>query len=70
MSNKVGRIRQAKRRGWRVISVKDVNGPNTWNQLYDWIDKNATGKYAESFYLQEIAFELEKDANWFMLRWL
>lgn len=66
---KIARVRQAKRAGWHVVSTRNLQGPTSWNQLYSWLDKNAQGKYVESFYLQEIAFEKQKDATWFTLRW-
>ena len=69
-SDKMLRVRQARRQGWHVVSTRDLKVPASWNQLYDWLTKNAQGRYVESFYLQEVAFELEKDANWFSLRWI
>ena len=69
ISEKMTRVRKAKRAGWHVVSTRDLNEPTSWNQLYEWLDKNVTGEYVESFYLQEVAFENQKDANWFALRW-
>lgn len=70
ISDKMLRVRKAKRLGWTVISTRNLNGPTSWNQLYDWLNSNTKGQYVESFYLQEIAFEKEQDANWFSLKWL
>ena len=67
---KVKGVREAQRRGWHVVSTKYVKGSASWNQLYKWLDENCKGGYKESFYLQAIAFEKQRDANWFSLRWL
>ena len=63
-------VREAKREGWRVVNTRKLKGPASWNQLYAWLDKNCTGQYKESFYLQEIAFEKDRDASWFIMRWM
>lgn len=67
---KVKGVREARRQGWYVVSTKDLKGPASWNQLYTWLDRNCRGQYKESFYLQEVAFEQQKDANWFSMKWL
>jgi hypothetical protein len=63
-------VREAKREGWRVVNTRELKGPASWTQLYDWLDQNCTGQYKESFYLQEIAFEKDRDVTWFMLKWM
>lgn len=70
MSDKIRGVREAYRAGWHVVSTKDMKGPASWNQLYGWLDSNCKGPYAESFFLQQIAFKEQKDANWFSMRWL
>ena len=63
-------VREAERNGWRVVDTRKLKGPASWNQLYEWLDGNCTGNYKESFYLQKIAFEKDRDASWFMLKWM
>ena len=70
MSEKIRGVREAERQGWTVISTKNLKGPTSWNQLYQWMDDNCKGGYKESFYLQAIAFEKQRDANWFTMRWM
>lgn len=68
--NEIRGVREAEREGWRVVNTRDLKGPTSWNQLYDWLDHNCKGDFRESFYLQKIAFEKDRDASWFMLKWL
>jgi hypothetical protein len=68
--NKPKSVRGALRRGWTVIEVKDYAGKNvSYLGLQIWTDRNVKGKYVSSFMPTQFAFELEKDANWFALRW-
>ena len=69
--NKPRSVRGALRRGWTVVKVKDYAGKNvSYLGLQIWTDRNVKGKYISSFMPTQFAFELEKDANWFALRWL
>ncbi len=63
-------VSEAKRQGWRIVNTRNLKGPASWNQLYVWLDQNCKGQYKESFYLQEIAFETDRDASWFIMRWM
>lgn len=68
--NKPKSVRGALRRGWTVIEVNDYAGKNvSYLGLQIWTDRNVKGKYVSSFMPTQFAFELEKDANWFALRW-
>lgn len=69
MSIKVRGVREAANLGWTVISTRNLKVPASWNQLHSWLDSNCKGKYTESFYLQAVAFEHQRDASWFTLRW-
>jgi hypothetical protein len=63
-------VRAARRREWTVISPKGFkNNDVSWLGLMIWTDRNAMGKYVCSFNTCEFAFELEKDASWFALKW-
>jgi len=64
-------IRSAVRRGWRVIEVKNHMDMNvSYLGLQIWTDRNTRGRYISSFMPTRFAFELEKDAAWFALKWL
>ncbi len=68
--NKPRSVRGAARRGWTVIEVTDHAGKNvSYLGLQIWINRNVKGNYVSSFRPTQFAFELEKDANWFALRW-
>jgi hypothetical protein len=63
-------IRAARRREWTVIRTEEYRDKNvSWLGLMIWTDRNAIGKYVCSFSTREFAFELEKDASWFALKW-
>ena len=63
-------IRAARRREWTVIQPEKNWYKNvTWLGLMIWTDRNAVGKYICSLNTCEFAFELEKDASWFALKW-
>jgi len=69
--NKPRSVRGALRQGWTVIELKDYADKNvSYLGLQIWTDRNVKGKYISSFMPTRFAFELEKDANWFALRWL
>lgn len=65
-------VRGAVRRGWIVVEPKydptRVNNPS-YLGLQIWTDCNVQGKYVSSFRPTKFAFELEKDATWFSLKW-
>ncbi len=64
-------VRGAGRRGWTVIRPEGFKDRDTsWLGILIWPDKNAHGRYVCSYNTSEFAFELEKDAAWFALRWL
>ena len=72
MKRKPRDIRSAKRRGWTV--VKPIYNPTkegnpSYLGLQIWTDRNAKGKWVSSFSPTKFAFELERDASWFLLRW-
>ena len=63
-------IRAARRREWTVIRPGEHwYKTASWLGLMIWTDRNAIGKYVCSFNTCEFAFELEKDASWFALKW-
>ena len=62
-------IRAAKRRGWSVIEPKPTRDAS-YLGLQIWTERNCKGKYVSSFSPTKFAFELEKDAMWFALRWV
>ena len=61
-------VRGARRRGWTVIEPKPTEDAS-YLGLQIWTDRNDKGKYVSSFMPTKFAFELERDANWFALRW-
>ena len=61
-------VRGARRRGWIVIEPKPTQDAS-YLGLQIWTDRNVKGKYVSSFMPTKFAFELERDANWFALRW-
>lgn len=64
-------VRGAVRRGWTVIRPEGFKDRDTsWLGIRIWTDKNAHGHYVCSYSTCEFAFELEKDAAWFALRWV
>jgi len=70
-NNKPRDIRGAVRRGWTVIEVKNHAKKNvSYLGLQIWTDRNAKGRYVSRFSPTKFAFELEKDASWFALKWL
>jgi hypothetical protein len=66
--NKIERLRKAARNGWHVVDTKPTMGE--WLLLLKWCDKNTNGYYTYSYTLGKIAFEQQKDASWFALKWL
>ena len=64
-------IRSAVRRGWTLIEVKNHMDMNvSYLGLQIWTDRNSRGRYISRFMPTKFAFELEKDAAWFALKWL
>lgn len=66
-------VRGAKRRGWVVLEVehkKIEEGAPSYLGLQIWTDRNAKGKWVSAFNPTKFAFELERDASWFALKWL
>jgi hypothetical protein len=63
-------IRGAVRRGWPVIRPEGfIDKDVSWLGLLIWTDRNAKGRYVCSYNTCEFAFELERDASWFALKW-
>lgn len=63
-------VRGAKRRGWTMIEPKNYADKNvSYLGLQIWTDRNAKGKYVSSFEPTKFAFELDRDASWFALKW-
>jgi hypothetical protein len=65
-------VRGAVRRGWTVITPDydpTRDGNPSYLGLQIWTDRNANGHWVSSFSPTKFAFELEKDAVWFALRW-
>jgi hypothetical protein len=68
--NKIRGVREARKNGWRVVNTRKLKEATSWNQLNGWLGSNCRGKYTESFFLQQIAFEQDRDASWFIMKWL
>lgn len=65
-------IRSAKRQGWTVVEPQGTlyeKGVVSYLGLMIWTDRNAKGRYVSSFQPTRFAFESERDASWFLLRW-
>ena len=70
MKRKPRDIRSAKRQGWIVVEPKNFAKINvSYLGLLIWTDRNAKGRYVSKFDPTKFAFELERDASWFALRW-
>jgi hypothetical protein len=65
-------VRGAKRRGWKVVTVpvERTGEEVSWTGLNFWIVRHGTGSYVSDFRTRRIAFESERDAMWFTLKWL
>lgn len=53
--------------GWTKLKVKYMPPHQSWHKVKEWADQNCQGDYQE--HSGTWLFELEKDANWFSLRW-
>lgn len=63
-------VRGAKKRGWTVLKPN----PNyvekaSWLGLCIWCDRSLGGHWVNSFFHREFAFEHEKDALAFQIKW-
>lgn len=66
-------VRGAKRQGWYVLTIERVSYDKhniSYLGLQIWAERNTKGKYISSFDKSQFAFELERDASWFALKWL
>ena len=65
-------VRGAKRQGWIVVEPQGSlyeKGVVSYLGLMIWTDRNAKGRYISSFQPTRFAFETERDASWFALKW-
>ena len=72
MTRKPRDVRGAKRQGWTVVELQGSlyeKGFVSYLGLMIWTDRNAKGRYVSSFQPTRFAFELERDASWFALKW-
>jgi hypothetical protein len=63
-------VREARKNGWQIVNTRNLKEPTSWNQLTVWLVSNCKGNYKESFFLQQIAFERDRDASWFIMKWM
>lgn len=66
-------VRSAERQGWTVVTLDRetfISHNVSFLGITIWTDRNAKGRYINNFEKRQFAFELEKDAAWFGLKWL
>jgi len=57
-------------RGWYVVSTYQPDGNTAWTPLYRWCEETFERRTWSYEGEGVFAFQNERDANWFTLRWI